>query len=919
MMLVGMMVVGASAASFPDSDKIEHTEAVDNMVALGIILGKDNGNFDPEGNVTRAEMAKMICVAMNGGKDPKLTGSAAYGDTTNHWAAGYIQWCTNFGYVSGYNGLFRPDDTVTGTEAAKMLLVALGYNAQKEKYENDAAWATNINVAANLKGLYDELAISPDATLNRDAAAQMVWNACNATMVKYEFQGFVVDGTSITQAVDKTMPNSTALATILKEKFKLSDKVGYLTAISYDEDTKEYTYTFDNGTTFGIASAKQIDSADLSAELTTTKDFTELYGQRVNTLYKVVNGETTVYGMYTDSDKAIETTKAAVEIPTDTTKLTFKADGTEYKLNNAVEDTPVYVAPNGDKFHTTNTNLDDVMNDATTLPCASLTFVGDTKIDYAILVPAKVAKVAYVGKDSITISGVDTAKFDDDNIADGIKKGDFVKFVAAANSFTNQKTVTKLDVISGTADAVRSGEVKVNGSWYKYSGVEALTLGEDYDLSIIGKYIYNAEQTSEGAKLDDLVLAVDPQAVKFGTSQTKLYFTDGSSKIVEVSEVDGTAATAPTDNTLYSYTTKNGEYKLTTVDTDNKLGTDGYDANVGAYVKSTKKLGAYFMADDAVIFVMSGDGTKYEIYTGAQAKKWANYGASTGNVVLFTTVNGMKTVKAAYVVGASNDDTMPSDSGSTKYGFVTSKPEQIKKGDDKYWSYTIWTEDGSVDVLENATTTNAVKGSPVKFDDLGGGEVENVLSFDGDAVAIGGLLGDNMTVYKQDGSAHAITEKADDTVILYVNTKDDAGVEGGELDTATEAEDGGLILNAWVVAKTGADANVAKVIIYDVNNDLDGTSFDATAGRTVAAATFASTYSGWTISTDRTKACDGEVVTVTVTNDGTGSETTIATSVSGGSTPSIDNVTATANTAASYDIEIPVSTGAITGITVTLS
>lgn len=60
-MLIGMMVVGASAANyddFSDKDKIVNKEAVSTLVELGVIAGKDDGTYDPTGIVTRGEMAK---------------------------------------------------------------------------------------------------------------------------------------------------------------------------------------------------------------------------------------------------------------------------------------------------------------------------------------------------------------------------------------------------------------------------------------------------------------------------------------------------------------------------------------------------------------------------------------------------------------------------------------------------------------------------------------------------------------------------------------------------------------------------------------------------------------------------------------------------------------------------------------------
>ncbi len=88
-MLIGMMVVSASAADnyedFTDKDEIQNTEAVATMVSLGVINGKEDGSyFDPTGIVTRAEMAKLIAVSLNGGKDPVLGSGACHHPVQRH-------------------------------------------------------------------------------------------------------------------------------------------------------------------------------------------------------------------------------------------------------------------------------------------------------------------------------------------------------------------------------------------------------------------------------------------------------------------------------------------------------------------------------------------------------------------------------------------------------------------------------------------------------------------------------------------------------------------------------------------------------------------------------------------------------------------------------------------------------------------
>mgnify|MGYP000560571776 CR=1 FL=1 len=133
-MLVGMMSVGASAVNasdFTDADEIVNKDAVSTMTALGIINGKEDGSyFDPTGTVSRAEMAKMLCVAINGGVDPVLgvKDTPTFTDIKGHWAESYIEYCAANGIIAGRgNNKFDPTGTVSATEAAKMLLGVLGY------------------------------------------------------------------------------------------------------------------------------------------------------------------------------------------------------------------------------------------------------------------------------------------------------------------------------------------------------------------------------------------------------------------------------------------------------------------------------------------------------------------------------------------------------------------------------------------------------------------------------------------------------------------------------------------------------------------------------------------------------------------------------------------------------------------------
>ena len=181
-MMLSVMVVGAGAA-FSDQSKIKNTEAVDACTALNIIGGYPDGSFKPEGNITRAEVTKMICVALNGGKNPAVSTNTTptFSDVRNNanaaWAEGYIESCAAQGIVSGVGGgKFAPNGNVTGVQLAKMLLVALGYKSENEGFTGNA-WATNVNTIASAKGLYAGLeTIDPSAAIRSPVITPLRWS-----------------------------------------------------------------------------------------------------------------------------------------------------------------------------------------------------------------------------------------------------------------------------------------------------------------------------------------------------------------------------------------------------------------------------------------------------------------------------------------------------------------------------------------------------------------------------------------------------------------------------------------------------------------------------------------------------------------------------------------------------------------------
>ena len=207
-MLMGMMIVGAGAASkdFTDGDEITNVEAVDVMVALGVLEGGDAGDFQPNSILTREQAAKIICYMLLG-KDAaeKLTTNyPIFSDVpANRWSAPFISYCVNLGILAGDGaGHFYPEGKLTGVAFAKMLMVCLGYSAERENYVGND-WEINTSAAAIAAGVAPKgLVLSEE--LSRQDAAQMAFNTLTATMVEYlNDNTIIIGGETIVSTVGK--------------------------------------------------------------------------------------------------------------------------------------------------------------------------------------------------------------------------------------------------------------------------------------------------------------------------------------------------------------------------------------------------------------------------------------------------------------------------------------------------------------------------------------------------------------------------------------------------------------------------------------------------------------------------------------------------------------------------------------------
>lgn len=218
------MVASAAVVDFPDvAVTAKYAEAVKVLSALNIINGDDKGNFNPDQNVTRAEMAKILCAMMSKNSSFGQAESGFADVTAAHWASGYVKYAKGLGYINGYDATtFGPEDNVTYEQAIKLIVAALGRTYEAD--ENGGYPAGYMMVAADNK-ITDKVAIT-DATApaKRSDIAILVFNALTVKMMKRTGFG--------TEAKYEIVSD-----TLLKTKLGVDKYEGKQVTATYVEDT----------------------------------------------------------------------------------------------------------------------------------------------------------------------------------------------------------------------------------------------------------------------------------------------------------------------------------------------------------------------------------------------------------------------------------------------------------------------------------------------------------------------------------------------------------------------------------------------------------------------------------------------------------------------------------------------------------
>ena len=742
-----------AGAAFTDSADIKvDTEVVDTLVSLGVVNGYDDGSFKPNGTVTRAEMAKMIYVLRTGNSDASAYNDdkTSFTDIGSHWARGYIKYCQSLGIIAGKsNTKFVPNEKVSAQEAAKMLLVTLGYNAQKAGLVG-TGWASKTNALADENGLLEDVNTSFTSACPRQYAAQLIYNtifAHTVTLRDGEYTNMNLLGTDKLETVG--------------EKYMSMKKWGGTFEGNEDVCGLDTGLIRVRGTLDGKEATKE--NPVTNADFKYSKLDLSYIGEEVSVLFKDATGGTvnrpdkkdTIYGVYvTGETKVYNITKDDLQDQKDAGTVRFddkNHDVAGITTTDTANSAFVYINKNYGADTSAKVNqgatksaedLAEALSDLQEVSSDTIKFIcnDDGDIVKAYVVESKLARVTAVNTDKVSINNrVGQLKKEDNDIYSDVKKDDIVVVTTLYNATATDSAAYSIVKKAETVEDKITGyngtkKVTVDGKTYKiadetlsktidsdFTDSFANQIGETVTLYMINGMVYGAEMVTEGTKNYAVVETSDGTLNdKINPLKVAIMKADGSEVTVEVHKDSIEAANEDTELTagkLIKYTdVSNGKIKITEI-VNTVASTVAEHATQVVYDKDTKSFateangnGKKVTATDAVVFVQKdSDWYAYNIRNLDTIKV---AGATTYNAA--TMLDDSKVV-AAYV----KLDKKPSGASSdTVYGIVSSENGTVKNGDDTYTSFTV--DDGTdapkTVLIEGAGIETLKKGDLVAFD-----------------------------------------------------------------------------------------------------------------------------------------------------------------------------------------------------------
>ena len=609
-MVMGLMVVG-SGASYVDVSSEDNVEAIEVLQKVGVMTGDENGNFNPDANVTRNEMA-VIMSNMLDYKVSNYAGTAPFTDVPS-WAEPYVAACYTHGIISGYDAkTFGGSDSVTAAQAALMMMKALGYFQYQSDFGED--WQMATIREANKIDLYKDVNATAVAPMTRNDVAQLALNTLKSYQVEADNDTINVNGNGV--SVSGGSVKYYQLVSNDKMYKAIDDRTG-LSMSNVSGYTKEL--------------GEDLYDGDLEC-----KDETDDFGRPATTWsYK-----SSTIGTYSDSADQTWTGKVSE-------KDLYTAAGsaaydnykwTVYRNGEIVEDME---RVNGkdvlDYGKTSSERWQETGNGVLTE-----LYVDSTEEDVVVTIidtfVAEVTKVEDNGDDyTVTISYKSDKPSKAENEFDTDQKFSKEDIVVLTIGGTEIQSMAKAEIVEGTVSSVKDNDyVKLDGTTYNYNraycvkvinaeaGLVNLDDGENFINPDIDNEVvlyldtYGNAVAIEGAEdsVDDYLFVTGVDSA-YGDVSAKVVFADGTEEKIDIDEIDGVDAyytdndhkLVPAIGNIYKWNQSGNEYDLESAtyakfeqilfNGDGKVERD----NASVY-KNSKRVGT---ADSDTVFINTDD------------------------------------------------------------------------------------------------------------------------------------------------------------------------------------------------------------------------------------------------------------------------------------------------------------------------
>ena len=697
-MTMSLVTVSAGAKDFTDNSKINYKEAVDVMSAAKVIDGYAEGDFRPSATLTRGAAAKIICNLILGPTTASalVADAAPYSDVpTSHTFAGYIAYCQKEGIISGYaDGTFRPAASLTGYAFMKMLLGALGYDAEVEQYTG-ANWSINVAKRAMNIGLKDGLIgdFNGVKAVTREEACLYAFNTLQATMVEYSAKTSVsTNGTTVviagSEAKDVVNTGKTDSNIDKDGKMQFAEK--------YFEDLKLDKTSDDFGRPANKWNVKkeEVGTYANTPDATFTKKVTKA------DVYNAIGK--TVYDDLKDGDATLTTY--------------FDGDGTKVKAAD-VDSTWANKNDTGKVNSTGNGDLTEIYvdddNNVTIVTIRTYVFQAATDYDAkkeSVNLTQDGSKADNLTNAAKTIVLNDrTVEAEDYAVVKDLKADDYVLVTAVKNgSGYDVKSVEKAEVKTVEVSGYKLNDsVDAASTTYKYNANADSIKGTSYNVGkqatlVLDKYGYIIA-VEESVVLSDYVYIE-----KFGSTSSlnakalaNAIFADGTDAEITVKEVLGvknktTIANYGTSMAgwyTYSKNTAN-EYTLYAIESkynqkaDSFSGKDTVVSENGKVNPIKGTLNGVLANDDTVILVSDKD-DDITVYTGVKNFPGVKLTSASSKATVSAVVKTSNGYASLVYIDVDGSATITGDKNSNLVYVVEYDGKYVTKDNETFYKYTV--------------------------------------------------------------------------------------------------------------------------------------------------------------------------------------------------------------------------------------